>query len=240
MKIALLYTGSEDKHYNYVRWLKANENIEVVKLSAEDDNLHELGGCDALVMSGGRDVHPKAYYSSRTSYPHAPDYFDETRDEFETAAFWQAQERGLPVLGICRGMQLINCIMEGTLHQDLGAELNQTHHGKAGVDEPHEVRVVPHTLLHELVPGGAARVVSSHHQAVDQLGKGLRVNCTAADGTIEGFEWASRAGKPFLLGVQWHPERMFRRQWEDAPLAMGIRNLFLEAIRQSKKLHENH
>jgi putative glutamine amidotransferase len=240
MKIALLYTGSEEKHHYYVRWLKAADDVEVVKLSARDDNLHEIDTSDALVLSGGRDIHPRTYNSDRTNYPLAPDYFDEQRDAFEIAAFLRAQERNLPVLGICRGMQLINCILEGTLHHDLGEELNQSHHCATGVGKTHEVNVVPQTLIAGLAGSERALVNSSHHQAVDQLGKGLKVNCRAQDGTIEGFEWADPSGKPFLLGVQWHPERMFRHQWQDAPMARGIRHLFFEAIKQSKAIHENH
>ena len=240
MKIALLYTDTEEKHHHYVSWLKANDDIQVVKLSAEEANLHEIDTSDALVLSGGRDIHPKAYNNDCTDYPHAPDCFDKERDAFEIRAFHRAQERGLPVLGICRGMQLINCILGGTLHQDLGNELNLSHSGDAGVGKAHEVKVVPHTLIAELTAGEHAVVNSSHHQAVDQLGKGLKPNCVALDGTIEGFEWADPAGKSFLLGVQWHPERMHKHQWEEAPMARGILNLFIEAIKQSKAIHENH
>jgi putative glutamine amidotransferase len=235
MKIALLYTGSDEKHNNYVQWLKANDDLEVVVLSAKDSNLHEIASCNGLVLSGGIDVHPKNYDNFRTDYPNAPSTFDVKRDEFEAGAFIMAQERRLPVLGICRGMQLIYCMMEGTLQQDLGEELNRTHEAKTPDDKLHEVKVEKNTMLYELVQTDLAEVNSAHHQAIEKLGKGLRVNSTAADGIIEGFEWADPAGKPFLLCVQWHPERMFKFGLGDAPLSKGIRDLFVESVKNLGK-----
>jgi putative glutamine amidotransferase len=233
MKIALLYTDSDEKHNNYVQWLMADDDLEIVKLSANDSNLHEIASCNGLVLSGGIDLHPKNYYNFRTDYPNAPNIFDVQRDEFEAGAFIMAQEKSLPVLGICRGMQLINCMMEGTLKQDLGEELNKTHRANATKDKRHEVKVERNTLLYELVQDERAEVNSAHHQAIEKLGKGLRVNCTAADGTIEGFEWADTSGKPFLLCIQWHPERMYKLKLEDAPLSKGVRNLFVESVKKS-------
>jgi putative glutamine amidotransferase len=72
MKIALLYTGSDEKHNNYVRWLKRGDELEVVKLSTMDNNLHEIAGCHGLVLSGGIDLHPMNYNNFRTVYPNAP------------------------------------------------------------------------------------------------------------------------------------------------------------------------
>ncbi|MCU7551758.1 gamma-glutamyl-gamma-aminobutyrate hydrolase family protein [Chitinophagaceae bacterium LB-8] len=233
MKIALLYPDSDKKHEEYARWLKGDDDLEVVKLSAADSNLHEIASCDGVVLSGGIDLHPKNYENFRTDYPNAPSKFDVKRDEFEAGAFVMAQEKNLPVLGICRGMQLINCMMNGTLKQDLGEELNSTHWDDPANDKIHEVKVERNTLLYELVQSDFSEVNSAHHQAIEKLGKGLRVNCTAADGTIEGFEWADASGKPFLLCVQWHPERMYQFKLENSPLSKGIRSLFIEAMKKS-------
>jgi putative glutamine amidotransferase len=233
MKIALLYPGSDKKHNEYSQWLKGDDDLEVVKLSARDNNLHEIAGCNGIVLSGGIDVHPRNYDNSRTDYPNAPGTFDVQRDEFEAAAFVMAQEKHLPVLGICRGMQLINCMMDGTLKQDLGEALNDTHWDEPVNDKRHEVKVERGTLLYELVQTGQSEVNSAHHQAVEKLGKGLRVNSTAADGTIEGFEWADPSSKPFLLCVQWHPERMYKFQLGASPLSKGIRDLFIESMKKS-------
>ena len=126
MKIGLTYTGSDEKHNNYVSWLKSSEeNPEVITLSAEKNNLNELRNCDALVLSGGVDMHPEFYNSSQTDYPNSPEKgFQKERDLFELAAFGLAQKNSLPVLGICRGMQLLNCALKGDLEQDIG-NLNQ-------------------------------------------------------------------------------------------------------------------
>ena len=239
MKIALTHTGNPEKHQYYIDWLKANEDIEIVKLSAEDDNLEEINNCDALVLSGGIDVHPRLYGGQR-SYPGAPETFNEKRDEFETAAFHSARENHIPILGICRGMQLINVIHNGTLIQNLGDEnLIEVHKGNP--DKHHPVSIEKETLLHEVTGQTKAEINSAHHQAIDKLGEGLLINCKANDGTVEGIEWKEKATKPFMLAVQWHPERMFRFQLQDSPLSKRIRNQFISAIKKSIAVkNENH
>lgn len=227
MRIGLTYADTEEKYLNYVRWLQGDrpEEIEVVRLSVQEDNLAALGRCDALVLSGGRDIQPLLYKNPKTDYDNAPRDFDVARDRFEASAYSLAQERKLPVLGICRGMQLVNCVQGGTLRQDLGVDLNEIHRA-LGADKTHGVTIEPQSLLYTIAGSTRGWTNSAHHQAVEQLGAGLKVNCRAGDGTIEGLEWADPEGKPFLLCVQWHPERMEG----DAPLSAGIRHSFIQAI----------
>ncbi|HVS98117.1 MAG TPA: gamma-glutamyl-gamma-aminobutyrate hydrolase family protein [Puia sp.] len=232
MKIGLTYTGSDAKHENYVRWLRGGDpSIEVVRL----DGVSGAGDLDALVLSGGVDIAPE-FYEGAVAYAHAPKAWQRERDLYEMAALETALDRRLPVLGVCRGLQLINVVLRGDLVQDLGAG-DAVHEGAAGVDKRHDVVVEPGTLLHEIAAAGRGQVNSAHHQAVGRLGDGLRVSCRAEDGTIEGLEWAEPERKPFLLAVQWHPERMCADGVGDAAFYAAVRDRFINEI---KKRHGNH
>jgi len=239
MNIGLTYTGSEEKHINYVNWLKQNDNINIVTLSAETkENKGSISDCDALVLSGGIDVHPGYYNSNNFVYPNMPQQFYEKRDAFERSVFADARKRKLPVLGVCRGMQLINCILGGSLQQDLAAK-NSIHkaivdENKKQFDKAHGLHITPGTLLAELAATERGVVNSAHHQCVNAIGGGLVVNCLSDDNVIEGLEWEDKTGNPFLLCIQWHPERMHEFQLEKTALSAGIRNLFIEAIKKSK------
>ncbi len=234
ISIGLTYTGSEIKHHNYVNWLKGNDNIEVVKLSADDHNLVKLLEMDGLVLSGGIDAHPKIYGSSITNYPNAPEKFNEQRDEFEIAVFNTALRQNIPILAICRGMQLVNCILGGDLKQDLGEEKNQIHR-LINEGKKHDIQIVSGSLLHSITNKEKDIADSAHHQCINHLGKGLLINAKSEDGIIEGIEWADKKGKTFFLGVQWHPERMYMQQLDSSTLSKNIRKYFLEEAGKSKR-----
>lgn len=230
--IGLTYTGTEEKHHNYVNWLTGQDHVEVVRLSAADNNLEMVAKMDAIVLSGGVDTHPKYYGSTTTDYANAPLHFQEDRDEFEIAVFKKSQELRLPVLAICRGMQLVNCILGGNLVQDIGLEANELHRS-ATSDEKHEVIVLPDTLLQEITHSSRDMANSAHHQCVNELGAGLIANAVSEDGITEGYEWADRSGKPFLLGVQWHPERMYKLDIAASTLSANIREYFIGEVRKN-------
>ncbi|MCF3109137.1 gamma-glutamyl-gamma-aminobutyrate hydrolase family protein [Niabella sp. CC-SYL272] len=231
MKIGLTYTGSELKHANYVNWLKGTDPIEVITLSAELNNLNAAASCDGIVLSGGIDLAPE-YYSGKTGYPNAPEQFQEERDAFETAVFRQAQEQNTPVLGICRGMQLINCIYGGTLVQDLETK-NEVHRVANSQDKVHGIHIKPDSILHEALGSEHCAVNSAHHQAIGNLGWNLQITATAPDGVAEALERTETTGYPFLLCVQWHPERMYHFGLQQTPPSDGIRKKFLEAIQHN-------
>lgn len=232
IKIGLTYTGTDEKHTNYVNWLKGNDNIEIVKLSVEKDNADAVKELDGIVFSGGLDIHPKKY-NKHTRYNNAPEVFNEARDAFETKLFHLSQQQKIPVLGVCRGMQLINCILGGDLIQDVG-EANKIHRNE-GDDKKHHVEILPGTLLDTIVHDEHTEINSAHHQSVNNLADGLIVNATSEDGIIEGYEWKEKEGKPFMLCVQWHPERMYKMNLQESSLSKNIRDLFIAEVRKNKK-----
>ncbi len=234
IKIGVTYTGTDEKHSNYVRWLKGNEPIEIITLSPLHTDLESIKDFDGIVLSGGVDTHPKFYNSNITNYPNAPLHFHEKRDEFEIQVYEISQQKNIPLLAICRGMQLVNCILGGTLNQDIGSTANAIHRFVEH-DKAHGINIKPDSLLHDIT--GVARTManSAHHQSVDIVGKGVFVNSYSDDGIVEGIEWIDKEDKSFFLGIQWHPERMYKFHLEDLPVAKNIRDRYIKEITKSIK-----
>ncbi|KAA1431162.1 gamma-glutamyl-gamma-aminobutyrate hydrolase family protein [Mycolicibacter arupensis] len=159
-----------------------------------------LDGVSALVITGGRDLDPEGYGQT----PHVEtDRPDTTRDSWEFALLAEAMRRGMPVLGICRGAQVLNVALGGTLHQHLPDVIgNSGHRAGNGVFTPMPVRTVAGTRLAELL-GQTCQVQCYHHQAIADVGAKLVVSARDDDGVIEAIELP---GEEFVLAVQWHPE----------------------------------
>jgi len=159
---------------------------------------------DGLMLAGGADIDPASY--GQRPHPETLQTVPE-RDAFEIALTRCAVECDVPVLGICRGMQLINVALGGTLSQHLPEHLGHGEHRRVmgsfdGSD--HDVEVLDGTLAMRVIGVARHSTKSHHHQGVDRVGEGLRVSATAtADGLIEAVELPERS---FVLGVQWHPE----------------------------------
>jgi putative glutamine amidotransferase len=165
-----------------------------------------LDACDGLLLTGGEDVDPEHYGEAPSPKLGT---VDRERDRFELALFAAARARGLPVLGICRGIQLINVALGGTLYQDLPSErpgaVNHDPRPAARHARTHYVRLAPGSRAAQVL--GVDRLVpnSFHHQAVKELAPGLVATAWSDDGLIEAVEGAEA---PWLLAVQWHPEEM--------------------------------
>ena len=206
--------------------------VEVIKLSAELANLHEMQECDGLVCRAESISIRNCMMDRRTTTKLLPKVGRQSATCLSRQCCNWPGSVGLPVLGVCRGLQLINVTCGGSLVQDLGADGDATHENTSGVDKQHPVKIVAASLLAGSRGQDGGVTNSAHHQAIDQLGEGLMINCHAADGTIEGIEWADPKGRPFLLAVQWHPERMFVNGLADAGLYQALRDRFIEEVKK--------
>ena len=166
-----------------------------------------LDGLCGLCLSGGPDLHPSIYGAE----PHPELGPTEPHlDVFEIALIRAAEARALPVLAICRGLQVLNVSRGGTLIQDLPSlQPSDVQHrqDQVGSVPTHDVRVEPDSLVAACLGASELRVNSFHHQAVGRLGSGLRVVATSPDGVVEAIESVDR---PFTIAVQWHAESMVR------------------------------
>lgn len=162
---------------------------------AEENVRNLLGLCHGLLFSGGQDIAPERY--SGTPIPECGQP-DPNRDAAELLLFRLAAERKMPILGICRGIQLINVALGGTLHQHIPGHR----------DTVHTITVSSDSLLYPIT-GSSCTVNSYHHQILDNLGQGLKVIARGDGGEVEAVESTEY---PFLLGVQWHPERSLVRE----------------------------
>ena len=183
-------------------------------------NLH------GILLSGGGDIYPDLYGVTDTVHSKKK---SRARDRLEKALVEMALEMDLPLLGICRGHQMINAALGGTLFTDLASQYTtEIEHSQPTTQDPgylvHKVEVLPHTLLAKITGKSAIRVNSRHHQAIRQLASGFVVTARAIDGLIEGIE---HPAKRFCIGVQWHPESLPESEEQSA-----IFSAFVAAARE--------
>jgi len=160
-----------------------------------------LAPFDGLLLAGGGDVDPARYGAE----PHPAIYgVEPERDELEIALTRAAIASGFPTLAICRGAQLVNVALGGTLVQHLPDANGGLHHGSPGDGGPvmHDVRIAPDSRLADACGGERLLCSSHHHQGIDTIGDGLVPTAWSDDGLVEGFE----GGNGWLVAVQWHPE----------------------------------
>lgn len=171
-----------------------------------DDYLHIV---DGLYFSGGNDINPLIFGEDPIKQIGGIDY---SRDEFEIKLFKKAAAKDMPVLGICRGEQVINVASGGTLYQDIYSQKEGTNgHSPTfsfGGYAHHKVKIAKGSKLYNILQTEETNVNSFHHQAIRDLAEGFTVTASSADGIIEGIESVNHS---FIVGVQWHPEIMFDR-----------------------------
>lgn len=195
-------------------YLAALHAAGVDAVGVEPGDAADLAGVGGLVLTGGDDIDPKRYGQD-------PDpllgEMDTARDAFELELLAEADRAELPILAICRGLQLLNVHRGGTLIQHLAESERHRKKGPNAGEPVHPVVVEAGSRLASILGAGEVMVNSRHHQAVDQLGSGLVVSARdPEDGVVEGVEDPTRR---FLVGVQWHPE-------DQAPMDEVQRRLF--------------
>jgi len=200
--------GSEHKFQKYLEWVRGgSQNVETVTLSYAANNAGALSSCDGIVLTGGHDVDPQLY-NGPLHHPKIVSV-DRKRDDFEMKMLERALHQGMPILGICRGLQIANVYFGGSLIPDLEEAGYRSHRSaNDSMDgSNHSVIVEPASRFSNLAGTMAGVVNTSHHQAIRELGAGLRVAARSDDGVIEAIELIDD-NRPFFLCVQWHPERM--------------------------------
>lgn len=178
--------------------------------------------CDGILLTGGNDVAPAMYGEADSG---KCGYICELRDKMEARLFRLALKYDKPMLGICRGHQIMNVCLGGTMWQDLPSERpsDVIHHMDYPYDRSsHEINIVKSTILHDIVGKDRIGVNSCHHQAIKELSPKLRVMAAADDGIIESVCMPDRN---FVVGVQWHPEFSYLKD----PISMKIFAAFVKA-----------
>jgi putative glutamine amidotransferase len=199
-------TKCEKDFGKYLSWLDYFKTDYTVLDFGDENAVNLFYGCKGLILSGGVDIYPEIYCDWETASDTGK--FKPERDGFELNLLGISVRKKIPVLGICRGCQLINVFFRGSLIYDIET-IRNVNHRKISKEQQriHGVTVSDNSLLNEILKTTSGNVTSSHHQAVDRPGEGLIASAKAPDGIIEAIEYADYSQNHFLLGIQWHPER---------------------------------
>jgi putative glutamine amidotransferase len=208
----------------YTSAVRAAGGLPIIFPIADDDpeTVREyLAAVDGLLFTGGEDISPAYYGAARDDRCHEP---DPDRDLFEIHLARGAMERGIPTLGICRGLQVINVAAGGTLYQDIACRPDTgAYHSASPANRGqliHGVRLAPGSRLFAIMGIAESQVTSTHHQFVKDLAPGFRVGAESVeDGIVEGIE---QQGDAFTVAVQWHPERMYADHAEHLALFVSL------------------
>ena len=210
---------------NYDVWLKkAKKDVEIINLYelAVDEAVNLCRNVSGILLTGGSDIHPSLY--GRSADLHHCHNIDEKRDKLELALIELSFSNRIPILGICRGLQILNVAQKGTLYADIPEYFitSVPHSGKTDVE--HRVNIKENSHLYLISQVNTGIVNSSHHQSINNLGSGFHAVAHGPDFIIEAIE-CDRNDHPFCIAVQWHPERMDF----DNPLSSLLGKGFLDA-----------
>ena len=216
---------------SYVKWLKnVNSDIEFINLYSLglDSALLILDNCDGLLVTGGEDVYPEWY--AQISDTNRCEAFDRYRDTLEIFLIKKAIQKNMPLLGICRGEQILNVALGGSLIIDIPTDVDtNVIHRNDSWDCYHELTVIENSLFDKICKIQDLQVNSYHHQAVNLLAENLRISSYTNNNVVESIEWENSTNKSFLLGVQWHPERLLEKNKE---LSLAIASEFIKSTNQ--------
>lgn len=215
-KDRLVYNAVAQAHIEHI--IRCGGLPLIVPPHTDPEDLERLEGiADGLLLQGGEDVHPKHYGSTEMHEKTDPDLSG--RDEAELALVKMFAEAKKPIFGICRGMQVVNTALGGTLYQDIGSEIKtdiiHEHLENAGplleryTKEAHVVHIMSGSALEKILNKQFLSVNSLHHQAVHDIAPALEISGLAEDGVIEAIGSKNMMEDLWILGVQWHPETLF-------------------------------
>ena len=234
VKIAISKAVPEKSYINYINWLKTADStvfcLDMYHLEI-DSALILFAECDGLLLTGGTDIYPEKYGKENdTARCWEPDF---KRDSLEIALIEAALDQGKPILGICRGLQLLNVFLGGSLYIDLPTDLDNLVKHQCGDKYKcyHDVKIKERSLLFDIIGDTTGIVNSNHHQGIEQLAEPLIGIAYTNDGLVESIEWKNKNAKSFLIGVQWHPERMDFNN----PLSGKIAKRYLNEVMENSK-----
>jgi putative glutamine amidotransferase len=226
--IAITKAHGSESYQQYKNWIQAsNPNIQVIDLYGLtiDSISFLLKNIDGLIISGGPDINPNLYHEDSIAYLcETPDNY---RDSIEMMSLQYSFSHHIPILGICRGHQIMNVFFGGSLYADIPTQvINNTNHRKTDGIAYHSISFSPTSVFKEWNLQDSVVVNSAHHQAVKRLGDSLVAIAFTDDGLVEAYQYANY--KPFLLGVQFHPEHM-----QGQAISDSIRSKFIAAANKT-------